>query len=218
MRSWGSSPLTRGKHRDSSARNRRAGLIPAHAGKTMHRMRSGSLCRAHPRSRGENAFQAAKNVATRGSSPLTRGKQRRASYAVRRPRLIPAHAGKTASSCQAHVDSAAHPRSRGENVEGLREECVHDGSSPLTRGKPWFTFADVMSARLIPAHAGKTTRGRSSRGVGRAHPRSRGENLALRCSAGTRGGSSPLTRGKPEIGERELSSPGLIPAHAGKTP
>ena len=51
---WGSSPLTRGKHRrhrdDSSAQR----IIPAHAGKTDERRRAGRSDGDHPRSRGEN--------------------------------------------------------------------------------------------------------------------------------------------------------------------
>ena len=50
-----------------------------------------------------------------------------------------------------------------------------------------------------------------------AHPRSRGENsLALTENLLT-GGSSPLTRGKQLTEGGEVSLPGLIPAHAGKT-
>ena len=52
-------------------------LIPAHAGKTNLHYASCTMYRAHPRSRGENAFQNAKKVAARGSSPLTRGKPSR---------------------------------------------------------------------------------------------------------------------------------------------
>ena len=51
----GSSPLTRGKLADTLDKETGAGLIPAHAGKTMvARVRRGGW-RAHPRSRGENA-------------------------------------------------------------------------------------------------------------------------------------------------------------------
>ena len=50
-----------------------------------------------------------------------------------------------------------------------------------------------------------------------AHPRSRGENLALGYNGGVGSGSSPLTRGK--LPEMDVSGNplGLIPAHAGKT-
>ena len=55
----------------------------------------------------------------------------------------------------------AHPRSRGENHSVLPRLPSADGSSPLTRGKRKVSLEDFQSARLIPAHAGKTKHGRS---------------------------------------------------------
>ena len=52
----------------------RAGLIPAHAGKTARRRPPTSQARAHPRSRGENAQVGMEPPGGAGSSPLTRGK------------------------------------------------------------------------------------------------------------------------------------------------
>ena len=52
----------------------------------------------------------------------------------------------------------------------------------------------------------------------RAHPRSRGENLTPAGRLVIDGGSSPLTRGKPSVIIVNTFMPGLIPAHAGKTP
>ena len=71
--------------------------------------------------------------------------------------------------------------------------------------------------RLIPAHAGKTTSSLAYASVMSAHPRSRGENLMNRTIRPFVAGSSPLTRGKPRLGEPALPHPRLIPAHAGKT-
>ena len=51
-----------------------------------------------------------------------------------------------------------------------------------------------------------------------AHPRSRGENLVDSLYGVLRAGSSPLTRGKPRQNRGRSLVPGLIPAHAGKTP
>ena len=91
----GSSPLTRGKLRLRLRLTNLLGLIPAHAGKTAKpRERPGSQ-RAHPRSRGENIFVQHFVLAMNGSSPLTRGKQRRISRFSIEQGLIPAHAGKT---------------------------------------------------------------------------------------------------------------------------
>ena len=51
----------------------------------------------------------------------------------------------------------------------------------------------------------------------RAHPRSRGENAAIRLTGEDREGSSPLTRGKPRLVRLTVGGARLIPAHAGKT-
>ena len=50
-----------------------------------------------------------------------------------------------------------------------------------------------------------------------AHPRSRGENEESASDIVRTVGSSPLTRGKPHHLGCDVSDPGLIPAHAGKT-
>ena len=91
----GSSPLTRGKRTGPEACHHQARLIPAHAGKTRLSPPRSRTTRAHPRSRGENAALTCRSFATRGSSPLTRGKLDRVHALRVRDRLIPAHAGKT---------------------------------------------------------------------------------------------------------------------------
>ena len=92
----GSSPLTRGKHCIHGPTTQGAGLIPAHAGKTVPMELSAAFTRAHPRSRGENVFAHVDASACSGSSPLTRGKPRHLAPSLGYPGLIPAHAGKTA--------------------------------------------------------------------------------------------------------------------------
>ena len=111
-------------------------LIPAHAGKTNGYERSATHPRAHPRSRGENSYRYVVVPSNTGSSPLTRGKLSGKLRVVDASRLIPAHAGKT-SSLQGYAQThGAHPRSRGENVDGDEAVVYECGSSPLTRGKP----------------------------------------------------------------------------------
>ena len=111
----------------------------------------------------------------------------------------------------------AHPRSRGENRFYAVFSAPGPGSSPLTRGKHTPLTQARSQSRLIPAHAGKT--GKTAvlgRGL-TAHPRSRGENVAIRGKNERQVGSSPLTRGKRRPSIARTSSTGLIPAHAGKT-
>ena len=114
--SAGSSPLTRGKRRSVPASPQPPRLIPAHAGKTYSAELYTLVTRAHPRSRGENRSIRRPRAGRMGSSPLTRGK-RNASRALHIVAgLIPAHAGKTNKTCNKARVTAAHPRSRGENV------------------------------------------------------------------------------------------------------
>ena len=93
----------------------------------------------------------------------------------------------------------------------------HGGSSPLTRGKHRRHTDQARRVRLIPAHAGKTSRGWSRSWLRWAHPRSRGENGTRHNQCAFRAGSSPLTRGKPILPTAPKAPQGLIPAHAGKT-
>ena len=78
-------------------------------------------------------------------------------------------------------------------------------------------FGQSALAGLIPAHAGKTRTSRLYSYTVRAHPRSRGENRGVYRYSEDPEGSSPLTRGKLQLGHHVLPVHGLIPAHAGKT-
>ena len=154
----GSSPLTRGKPHKRVGMLDSQRLIPAHAGKTAsYKTPTGSL-RAHPRSRGENATNWSVVIFMNGSSPLTRGKRDAGGWSARRARLIPAHAGKTGLKPPKMSRDTAHPRSRGENETDVSSARHSPGSSPLTRGKPCGRVFHHHDGRLIPAHAGKTSR------------------------------------------------------------
>ena len=154
--SWGSSPLTRGKHARLLIGVCPPRLIPAHAGKTQSRNRNRGESGAHPRSRGENDYGGGHGFPFRGSSPLTRGKHPNDPGAWRYPGLIPAHAGKTFSRSAGYPLRWAHPRSRGENARNSDRYGAVSGSSPLTRGKHADPRPSSVSLGLIPAHAGKT--------------------------------------------------------------
>ena len=153
-----------------------------------------------------------------GSSPLTRGKLAGRGAVGVGSGLIPAHAGKTSTTCPARLWRWAHPRSRGENQVLRTAGGGVAGSSPLTRGKQVPEAGIHGDPGLIPAHAGKTDHHVGSVRSLRAHPRSRGENAQTTHVISRLGGSSPLTRGKPIQSELRVANGGLIPAHAGKTP
>ena len=197
MTEYGSSPLTRGKPPTPCELSAGSRLIPAHAGKTASVSRSPPTGAAHPRSRGENGAGDVPLDERPGSSPLTRGKPRSRSRSHRRPRLIPAHAGKTASASSPAFHQPAHPRSRGENSLEERIDTSTAGSSPLTRGKPQDGAGLDDAKRLIPTHAGKTDPHLRDAACSAAHPHSRGENAE--------------DRGREGVQVR------LIPTHAGKT-
>ena len=213
----GSSPLTRGKPGPRRPGRPPGRLIPAHAGKTPPSSVGLTALEAHPRSRGENAGRSVRPHTVSGSSPLTRGKPRKGCARRARRRLIPAHAGKTFDAMVAMEEGEAHPRSRGENEALAASDATDKGSSPLTRGKRRGTNRVLPEHRLIPAHAGKTAIPQGHGRARQAHPRSRGENFASMVIVPSWFGSSPLTRGKPRVGNNRRDVDGLIPAHAGKT-
>ena len=91
------------------------------------------------------------------------------------------------------------------------------GSSPRMRGKPHRRLYNDVAARLIPAHAGKTTALTATRIGLKAHPRACGENLEWFRVPRRVTGSSPRMRGKLRDCRRPPRNLRLIPAHAGKT-
>ena len=174
----GSSPLTRGKPARRGLEGMVRRLIPAHAGKTTVAALALHGNAAHPRSRGENGGARKYDRGGWGSSPLTRGKRGCRERSLVGLRLIPAHAGKTGCQEGRKPTGAAHPRSRGENAMSVSITALLNGSSPLTRGKLGTAWINVVPSWLIPAHAGKTRRGRIRTNKAQAHPRSRGENTS----------------------------------------
>ena len=91
----GSSPRVRGKPPSSYLMVDINGLIPACAGKTLHKATVFIAVPAHPRVCGENA-QGLDNIhIVRGSSPRVRGKPLGAAMEAASQGLIPACAGKT---------------------------------------------------------------------------------------------------------------------------
>ena len=92
------------------------------------------------------------------------------------------------------------------------------GLIPAHAGKTDPHALSPVGGGLIPAHAGKTAWRSAIPSRPRAHPHSRGENRSAITVVTCCRGSSPLTRGKHTVAIREPSLPGLIPAHAGKTP
>ena len=132
---------------------------------------------------------------------------------------------------------SAHPHSRGENMRTSIFMCSAGGSSPLTRGKLEVVAYVRVVVGLIPAYTGKTVRRRHALRSRRVPPHSRGENAAVSCASYVctgssplarenidawelperHVGSSPLTRGKPDLCPNLEVRLRLIPTQAGKT-
>ena len=95
---YGSSPRTRGTERMGRSRIARLRFIPAHAGNRASTATWPPIRTVHPRARGEQASKAIAISAASGSSPRTRGTERRNGERVRSQRFIPAHAGNSIRS------------------------------------------------------------------------------------------------------------------------
>ena len=155
--------------------------------------------RAHPRSRGEHVFGQVGHNGVSGSSPLTRGALVNLHTIRAGHGLIPAHAGSTIRNLTIAAHPWAHPRSRGEHGSFFDDSINRLGSSPLTRGALAPLDTHGSRYRLIPAHAGSTESTWIANINGRAHPRSRGEHCSCRTIPVLVPGSSPLTRGAPNL-------------------
>ena len=205
---FGSSPRMRGKPRRPREDRQRRRIIPAHAGQTTHPTHPHHHRTDHPRACGANFERAKMKTRKSGSSPRMRGKRLRRLKNCMRLRIIPAHAGQTASHRGKRLDATDHPRACGANTIEFFAHEIEDGSSPRMRGKRRSISRPCLSVRIIPAHAGQTATldGRAS--PSRDHPRACGANFSGLGSTIVGIGSSPRMRGKQSDFMRKLLSAG----------
>ena len=214
----GSSPRMRGKHLAAVGDAVAVRIIPAHAGQTAYRSQGPSRPSDHPRACGANEARLASESHAFGSSPRMRGKPAARSRRVMRVRIIPAHAGQTSAAARAGWSRPDHPRACGANVLTLHLHHAASGSSPRMRGKRQMATLMSSTQRIIPAHAGQTSRRNSSCYRQPDHPRACGANEHVRFLVGLRHGSSPRMRGKRYQRPPPPRQRRIIPAHAGQTP
>ena len=198
----------RGKHRGQTLHVKRRRIIPAHAGQTPTWSRRDIGITDHPRACGANACRRFSPRINSGSSPRMRGKQQRGGDVGRALRIIPAHAGQTSPDHPEAYKNPDHPRACGANGVTSGAATVLNGSSPRMRGK-LVTFKSALTrVRIIPAHAGQTPTGKTTKHSASDHPRACGANVLVEEIRGLAGGSSPRMRGKQSDFMRKLLSAG----------
>ena len=131
----GSPPRMRGKLAYPVPAERRLGITPAHAGKTVFDRPLSPISGDHPRACGENGAIVVFHHIPAESPPRMRGKlylERLITFTVR---ITPAHAGKTRGQSEGYDLDKDHPRVCGEN--NLNDSCCDcsRGSPPRVRGK-----------------------------------------------------------------------------------
>ena len=159
----GSSPRMRGKPIGAFRFFGCVRIIPAHAGQTCNHGQLAEPVPDHPRACGANPFCLARVGLSGGSSPRMRGKPVFGGECTLESRIIPAHAGQTPSRRRKATRCPDHPRACGANAPAAGTCRCAPGSSPRMRGKQRFVVSIVCSFRIIPAHAGQTSRRRGSR-------------------------------------------------------
>ena len=147
----------RGKQQLTLHKAQNARITPAGAGKTLPHARILGLCEDHPRRCGENSCSSVAMGKPSGSPPQVRGKLLSRSWAVIQYRITPAGAGKTSRRRVSPQDAKDHPRRCGENSISLSSRTTKVGSPPQVRGKLGGAYVRLMSTRITPAGAGKTT-------------------------------------------------------------
>ena len=166
----------RGKPQQNASRPRRAGITPAHAGKTRFSYVNIFNSRDHPRACGENKPLNCATYVTPGSPPRMRGKPDILSKDFQPGGITPAHAGKTCSVTPLRCGERDHPRACGENRASGAESGMRTGSPPRMRGKRIGELPTIGQGGITPAHAGKTLPAHLVLRFDRDHPRACGEN------------------------------------------
>ena len=92
-----------------------------------------------------------------------------------------------------------------------------EGSPPHARGRPAKKAGSSFERRITPACAGKTVSLPQALGLGRDHPRMRGEDTSLKPVVSKKFGSPPHARGRHGTPLTDTAKAGITPACAGKT-
>ena len=193
----GSSPRLRGTRKREVAAWRGVGIIPALAGNTRRRCRTGHRAWDHPRACGEHLASLDQQRFDRGSSPRLRGTQTLERVCASGRGIIPALAG---------------------NTDGLTLAGIAvPGSSPRLRGTLLRSGPATPPCGIIPALAGNTLAQSWPQALGSDHPRACGEHITVSHGDIMEAGSSPRLRGTQVRDWPRNILRGIIPALAGNT-
>ena len=159
-----------------------SGIIPAHAGLTTSA--TSFLCpiRDHPRACGAHHSTFSLCFNDMGSSPRMRGSRQLRAGGLVCDGIIPAHAGLTVSSNTNSNRRRDHPRACGAHYQATTGEKWYTGSSPRMRGSLHRLLLAMLSAGIIPAHAGLTCSGCRHSSAPWDHPRACGAHSST-CHA-----------------------------------
>ena len=110
-----------------------------------------------------------------------------------------------------------HPRTCGEHLGKIVEQCGVIGSPPHMRGTLWISPSSITTNGITPAHAGNTVIGVLILSFRKDHPRTCGEHSVPLDLCNFIRGSPPHMRGT-RLGRPYGALPDRItPAHAGNT-
>jgi len=208
----GSSPHAGNGPEDGYRFGFRSGLIPARGERTLPRSAAAYHGRAHPRTRGTDCFCSPPLEPRVGSSPHAGNGRRRRPRRPGQRGLIPARGERTDQAPHRAGAAGAHPRTRGTDRNLLLVRQVWMGSSPHAGNGPAVQPRHGLGDGLIPARGERTTPPAAACRPSRAHPRTRGRDIAITMMPMGLAGSSPHAGKGPARRSGRWWCGGLIPA------
>ena len=179
----------RGKALGFFRAERRPGITPACAGKSLTSPARTARTWNHPRVCGEKRMARVPAAAPMGSPPRVRGKVMAGEVSRPAPGITPACAGKSEVRRRGHARSRDHPRVCGEKPVSFPSGRKRRGSPPRVRGK-------VVTDSRYTWTAGKSSFVGTWLLFHGDHPRVCGEKGWLPLTALWWAGSPPRVRGK----------------------
>ena len=151
----GPSPRGRGNQLGMLPQFHMIRAIPAWAGKPPRDGAARLSCGGHPRVGGETLSGTPGLPGQPGPSPRGRGNPNTSACHYIRSGAIPAWAGKPPRHCRRCRAPGGHPRVGGETQRRVMAGLHKEGPSPRGRGNRAVARGEAVSARAIPAWAGK---------------------------------------------------------------